>query len=437
MTSNSSSIFASGFSLLDPYGFKRPQGFDFKSYDDFMQDYYKVLERRRNRWATVTPGMNHDATDGGGSRSPEQSIRLTLPRGRKLKRFVRKGVPMTERGRIWMKLSGGQELRERNPDLFVRMMELKRNPNSVLIEQISVDIPRTFPNNVNFNRRVAVSDLRDAAAEKDNDAESGGDDDGLQQSLFNVLLAFSNSNPAIGYCQGLNYVAGMLLLVTNSEEKSFWLLTAMAQNILPNYYAPNIPGLITDVKVLEELISIKCPLVSEHVKRVEMPWELVLTKWLMCLFADVLPTETALRVWDCLLYEGSKILIRVALAIVILAQDHILKANSLPDIVKQFKESVATKDVTHCHDFMTKVFALTDPLSRRQIETLRLKHGQQVDQELRERQEKLDKLRRQREAAAADHNKSNPEQDDKTVQEKQHKEEEHKEQDTKQINGAK
>ena len=55
--------------------------------------------------------------------------------------------------------------------------------------------------------------------------------------------------------QGLNYVAGLLLLVTNNEESSFWLLKVLAERILPNYYAPNIPGLLADVKVLEELIT--------------------------------------------------------------------------------------------------------------------------------------------------------------------------------------
>ena len=83
-----------------------------------------------------------------------------------------------------------------------------------------------------------------------------------------------------------------------------------------------------------------------------MPWELVMTKWLMCLFADVLPTETALRVWDCLFYEGSKILIRVALCVTMLAREDILKASSLQEIVTQFKDSVTTKNVTDCHDFL-------------------------------------------------------------------------------------
>ena len=54
--------------------------------------------------------------------------------------------------------------------------------------------------------------------------------------------------------QGLNYVAGMLLLVTNDEEDTFWLLKILTEELLPNYYAPDIPGLLADVKVLEELI---------------------------------------------------------------------------------------------------------------------------------------------------------------------------------------
>ena len=96
----------------------------------------------------------------------------------------------------------------------------------------------------------------------------------------------------------------------------------------------------------------KIPEVSEHVKGLSMPWELVLTKWLMCLFADVLPADTVLRVWDTLMYEGSKILIRVALTIIVMSKEKILQADNLGDLVQAFKESVGTNDVTSCHGFM-------------------------------------------------------------------------------------
>ena len=69
------------------------------------------------------------------------------------------------------------------------------------------------------------------------------------------------THPSFAYIfQGLNYVAGMLLLVTNNEEDAFWLLKILTEDLLPNYYAPDIPGLLTDVKVLEELIRYYSPM---------------------------------------------------------------------------------------------------------------------------------------------------------------------------------
>ena len=55
--------------------------------------------------------------------------------------------------------------------------------------------------------------------------------------------------------QGLNYVAGLLLLATRGDEDAaFWLLKALAERLLPDYYAPGIPGLLADVEVFAELV---------------------------------------------------------------------------------------------------------------------------------------------------------------------------------------
>ena len=102
-----------------------------------------------------------------------------------------------------------------------------------IILQINTDIPRTFPTNIFFREKDPKS---------------------LQQPLFNVLLAFSNHNKSIGYCQGMNYVAGMFLLVTKSEDKAFWLMKTIIEDILPDYYSPNLPGLLTDIKVFTHLL---------------------------------------------------------------------------------------------------------------------------------------------------------------------------------------
>ena len=47
-----------------------------------------------------------------------------------------------------------------------------------------------------------------------------------QRQLMNVLKAYSVHNPDVGYCQGMGFIAGLLLLHMQ-EEDSFWLLTRL------------------------------------------------------------------------------------------------------------------------------------------------------------------------------------------------------------------
>ena len=37
--------------------------------------------------------------------------------------------------------------------------------------------------------------------------------------LRRVLCAFACDSPSVGYCQGLNYIAALLLIVTRDEDK--------------------------------------------------------------------------------------------------------------------------------------------------------------------------------------------------------------------------
>jgi len=53
-----------------------------------------------------------------------------------------------------------------------------------------MDIHRTFPDNRFF--------------------KEGKED---RKKLYNILVAYSEFNKDVGYCQGLNYVAGMIILV--------------------------------------------------------------------------------------------------------------------------------------------------------------------------------------------------------------------------------
>lgn len=62
--------------------------------------------------------------------------------------------------------------------------------------------------------------------------------------------------------------------------------------------------------------------------------------------------QTVLRVWDCLFYEGSKVLFRVALTLIMHHQPEILRARSLPDVCQCFKQITCGTFTLDCHTFM-------------------------------------------------------------------------------------
>lgn len=53
----------------------------------------------------------------------------------------------------------------------------------------------------------------------------------------------------------------------------------------------------------------------------------------MCLYVNVLPLNTVLKVWDLIFLEGNSILFNIAFAIFALAEEKILKLNDFSQIL--------------------------------------------------------------------------------------------------------
>ncbi|XP_064349002.1 growth hormone-regulated TBC protein 1 isoform X1 [Camelus dromedarius] len=315
---------------IDPYGFERPEDFDYAAYEEFFSAYLVVLTRRAIKWSKLLKG-------GGG-----------VQKSMTVKRYIRKGIPLEHRARVWMGVSGAQAQMDQNPGYYQRLLEGERDDR--LEEAIRTDMNRTFPDNVKFRK---------------------GADPCLQRTLYNVLLAYGHHNRDVGYCQGMNFVAGYLILMTDSEEESFWLLDALVGSILPDYYSPSMLGLKTDQEVLGELVRTRLPAVAALMDRHGVPWTLVVSRWFLCLFVDVLPVETVLRIWDCLFSEGSKVIFRVALTLIKRHQSFILEASSFTDVCEKFREITKGSFVTECHTFMQKIFSEPGRLSAARIARLR------------------------------------------------------------------
>ncbi|XP_030889754.1 growth hormone-regulated TBC protein 1 isoform X1 [Leptonychotes weddellii] len=152
------------------------------------------------------------------------------------------------------------------------------------------------------------------------------------------------------------------------QGRSAWV-SALVR--VADYYSPAMLGLQTDQEVLGELVRTKLPAVAALMDGHGVLWTLVVSRWFICLFVDILPMETVLRIWDCLFNEGSKIIFRVALTLIKQHQAFILEATSVADICERFKEITRGSFVTECHTFMQKIFTEPGSLSMATIIRLR------------------------------------------------------------------
>lgn len=326
----------SSFSKVDEYGFERGDDFNYEAYEQYMSEYLPVLVRRSRKWARLLVKEDN------------------LKRSPVLKRYMRKGVPAEHRAEVWLWASGASQLQEKMGSNLYREL-LEEVHDEEVTSSIRTDLPRTFPDNIFFNK---------------------SDQSGHRNQLYRVLCAYAHHNKRVGYCQGLNYIAGLLLLVTKSEEKTFWLLKVLVEQILPDYYGPTMEGVIVDIDVLGELIRLKKPSIHRQVVDLGLPWPVVTTKWFICLFAEVLPVETVLRIWDCLFYEGSKIIFRVCLTLIMSQSSSLLDCDDFGSLASAFKSLTLHPNTINCHQFMKSIFEVPGSLPSSTINRLREKVSQ-------------------------------------------------------------
>ncbi|XP_073000730.1 uncharacterized protein [Typha latifolia] len=228
-----------------------------------------------------------------------------------LKKLIRKGIPPMLRPKVWLSVSGAAKKRSTVPETYydelIRATEEKETPAT---RQIDHDLPRTFPCHPWL------------------DSEEG------QASLRRVLVGYSFRDSEVGYCQGLNYVAALLLLVMKTEEDAFWMLAVLLENVLVNdCYTDNLSGCHVEQRVFKDLLAKKCPRIATHLEALGFDVSLVATEWFLCLFSKSLPSETTLRVWDVLFNEGAKVLFHVALAIFKMKEEELLRAHQIGDVI--------------------------------------------------------------------------------------------------------
>ncbi|KAG8085865.1 hypothetical protein GUJ93_ZPchr0010g8916 [Zizania palustris] len=227
--------------------------------------------------------------------------------------LVHGGLPMALRGELWQafvgigarrvkgyydsllaaedELNGSRGLRSSTSDGVGGNNEVPLAFSSEKCKgQIERDLPRTFPGHPAL------------------------DEDG-RNALRRLLLAYARHNPTVGYCQAMNFFAGLLLLLM-PEENAFWTLVGIIDDYFDGYFSEEMIESQVDQLVLEELVREKFPKLANHLDYLGLQVAWVTGPWFLSIFTNVLPWESVLRVWDVLLFDGNRVMLfRTALAL--------------------------------------------------------------------------------------------------------------------------
>ncbi|KAK1906288.1 TBC1 domain family member 30 [Dissostichus eleginoides] len=79
--------------------------------------------------------------------------------------------------------------------------------------------------------------------------------------LKRVLLAYARWNKSVGYCQGFNVLAALILEVTEGHESdALKVMIYLIDKVLPeSYFANNLRALSVDMAVFRDLLRLKLP----------------------------------------------------------------------------------------------------------------------------------------------------------------------------------
>lgn len=201
--------------------------------------------------------------------------------------MIRSGIPPALRGLAWMSLS------ESSTPTLRSLYDSLAAEWTPFVKIIGRDLNRTFPEIKMFR-------------------EKGGEG---QLKLGRVLRAYSAYDMQVGYCQGLTFLTGPLLLHMSDRDAFCVLAKLMEDYELRSMFTADMSGLQLRIYQFESLFADQFPDLYRHFIKLGVN-SIYASQWFLSFFAVTCPLGMLVRIFDLTFAEGAvPTLMRVALAV--------------------------------------------------------------------------------------------------------------------------
>ena len=233
---------------------------------------------------------------------------------------------------------------------------------------IIIDLGRTFPTQKYFQAPLGPGQL----------------------ALYNLLKAYSLLDSQVGYCQGLSFIAGVLLMHLEENEAYYMLRFLMLELGLRRQYLPDMAALQTQLYQMARLLRDLHRDLYEHLEENELSPTLYAAPWFLTLFASQFPLGFVVRVFgnksssnsslkfynfitwaflisfffffffatDLILARGMSMVFRIVLSLLADHKDMLLQCRNMEQLMDYFKTTLPSMGASQLERVIRQVLAV-------------------------------------------------------------------------------
>jgi len=226
------------------------------------------------------------------------------------------GVPNELRASVWATLANIKKQKAGHPKLlYERLCKIPTKWDSI----ISKDVPRTYTREPFFKKPEYQA----------------------QERLHRILRAYANFDPELGYTQGMNSLAGLLLMVMSNynqseqkdyyqipkscEKNCFWIMVyIMNFKDFRQMFVDNCPRLMENLFKFEQLIKEEIPDVFAHMENEAIMVQGCFAGYFLTVCCQTCPVEFSKRIMDVFLLNGEPVIFDVLVKVMMTCKKEIL-----------------------------------------------------------------------------------------------------------------